>query len=118
MSGPGLPAVLIGESYSCHFEDSLGRFNITVPSMEVTPGTQYTCNITNIVQQFDGVQAGKFPTNSDTYLFIPCLFLVAVMHFSFVSSLVGIPFDTADIALTIFSCAAASRYAGWIKHKC
>ena len=67
MSGPGLPAVLGGESYSCHFEDNLGRFNITVPSMEVTPGTQYTCNITTIVQQFGGVQAGKFPTNGDTW---------------------------------------------------
>ena len=33
------------------------------------------------------------------------------MHFSFVSSLVGIPFDTADNALTIFNCTAGSRYA-------
>ena len=39
-------------------------------------------------------------------------FFFAVMHFSFVSSLVGIPFDTADNALTIFNCAAGSRYAG------
>ena len=61
MSGPGLPAVLGGESYSCHFEDSLVRFNITVPSVEVgSGGTQYTCNITNEVRLFGGVQAGRF----------------------------------------------------------
>ena len=60
MSGPGLPAVLGGESYSCHFEDSLGRFNITVPSVEVTPGAQYICNITKRVQQFGGVKASRF----------------------------------------------------------
>ena len=49
-----------GESYSCHFEDSLGRFNFTVASVEVgSGGTQYTCNITNQVQLFGGVQAGR-----------------------------------------------------------
>ena len=67
MSGPGLPAVLGVELFSCHFEDSLGRFNITVASMEVTPGTQYTCNITNIVQQFGEVQRGRLPTNGDSW---------------------------------------------------
>ena len=60
MSGPGLPAVLGGESYSCHFEDSRGRFNITVPSVEVgSDRTQYTCDITNDLQLFQGVQAGR-----------------------------------------------------------
>ena len=43
--------------------------------------------------------------------FLSLLFLVAVMHFSFVSSLGEIPFDTADNALTIFNCTAGSRYA-------
>ena len=46
-------------TYSCHLADSLGRFNITVPAMEVTPGTNYTCNITNRVPDYQGVQAGK-----------------------------------------------------------
>ena len=94
MSGPGLPAVLGGESYSCHFEDSQGRFNITVASMEVTPGTQYTCNITNIAQQFGGVQAGKFPTNGDTYM-------VMIVH----------PF-----AFFLFPCSDAfqfCKFSGW-----
>ncbi len=59
MGGPGLPTKLQNETYSCHFEDSLGRFNITVPAMEVIPGTDYTCNITNEVPDYKGVQAGK-----------------------------------------------------------
>ena len=58
VGGPGLPANLAGETYSCHLADSLGRFNITVPAMEVTPGTNYTCNITNRVPDYQGVQAG------------------------------------------------------------
>ena len=59
VGGPGLPINLEGETYSCHLEDSMGRFNITVPAMEVTPRTEYTCNITNEVPVYEGVQAGK-----------------------------------------------------------
>ena len=59
MGGLGLPTKLGDETYSCHFEDSLGRFNITVPAMEVIPNTNYTCNITNQVPDYQGVQAGK-----------------------------------------------------------
>jgi len=59
VSGLKLPAPLENESYSCHFEDSMGRFNITVPSVEVIPGTAYTCNITNQVPDYGGIQAGK-----------------------------------------------------------
>ena len=58
VGGVGLPARLEGESYSCHFEDSRGRFNITVPAVEQTPGTNYTCNITNQVPDYAGIQAG------------------------------------------------------------
>ena len=86
MSGPGLPAVLGGESYSCHFEDSLERFNITVPSVEVgSDRTQYTCDITNEVQLFGGVQAGRFflkPTNGSDRS-SPTFFLVCSDAFQF-----------------------------------
>ena len=37
--------------------------------------------------------------------------LLLVMQFSFVSSLVGLPFDTTNNALTIHRCAAATTYA-------
>jgi hypothetical protein len=70
VSNPGLPDTLVGESYSCHFEDTLGRFeNITVPAMEVTAGTAYTCDITNQVPRYAGIQAGRFgATVKQTYL--------------------------------------------------
>ena len=58
VGGPGLPANLDNETYMCHFEDSGGRFNITVPAMEVVPLIQYTCDITNQTFMYDGVQAG------------------------------------------------------------
>ncbi len=60
VGGPGLPTKIRDEVYSCFFEDSEGRFNITVPSVEVTQGTSYTCNITNQVPPFDGVKAGMY----------------------------------------------------------
>ena len=56
---PGLPALLINESYSCHLADLQGRFSpILVPAVEVVAGTQYTCNITGEVPSFNGSQAG------------------------------------------------------------
>ena len=58
VGGPGLPAKFIYENYLCHFEDSAGRFNITVQAEEIVEGTNYTCNITNLVPPYDGVQAG------------------------------------------------------------
>ena len=59
MGGPGLPSTLENETYSCHLEDSEGRFPpIIVSAVEVTPGTSYTCNITNQIPDYDGVQAG------------------------------------------------------------
>jgi hypothetical protein len=61
VSNPGLPDTLVGESYSCHFDDTFGRFeNITVPAIEVTPGTAYTCDITNQIPQYVGIKAGRF----------------------------------------------------------
>ena len=59
MGGLGLPAILGAETYSCHLEDNLRRFNITVPAVEVIPGTDYTCDITNQVPDYQGVQAGE-----------------------------------------------------------
>ncbi len=32
------------------------------------------------------------------------------MHFSFISSLIGVPFDRMNNSLTIFRCAATDRY--------
>ena len=58
VSGPGLPTKLDNETYSCHLADSEGRFVIIVPAVEVTTSTEYTCNITNNVPDFSGVQAG------------------------------------------------------------
>ncbi len=60
VGGPGLPTKIRDEVYSCFFEDSEGRFNIIVPSVEVTQGTCYTCNITNQVPLFNGVKAGMY----------------------------------------------------------
>ena len=38
------------------------------------------------------------------------VFLPLVMHFSFVSSLVNMPFDRTDNATTIYRCNATNRY--------
>ena len=66
VGGPGLPAKLRNETYSCYLEESLGRFNITVPAVEVNPSTDYTCNITNRVPDYEGIQAGE--DSSVTYI--------------------------------------------------
>ena len=60
MSGPGLPVKLPDETYSCFFEEVMGRFNISVPSVEVTAGVSYTCDITDQVASFDAVQVGMY----------------------------------------------------------
>ena len=62
VGGPGLPVRFPDESYFCHLADSEGRFAVNVSAVEVTPNTEYTCNITNQVPIFDGVQAGNFVT--------------------------------------------------------
>ncbi len=91
------------------FEDSEGRFNITVPSVEVTQGTSYTCNITNQVPLFNGVKAGMYVPMLLNH--IPILqHAPIVMHFSFISSLIGVPFDRTDNSLTVIRCAATDRY--------
>ena len=59
VGGPGLPARLFDESYFCHLADSEGRFAVNVSAVEVTSNTEYTCDITNQVPSFDGVQAGN-----------------------------------------------------------
>ena len=38
------------------------------------------------------------------------------MHFSFQSSLSGVPFDTTDNALTIFRCSSALQYVSVINN--
>ena len=70
VGGPGLPANLDNEAYMCHFEDGRGRFNITVPAMEVIPLTQYTCDITNQTFMYDGVQAGMHNSKVVKSMFI------------------------------------------------
>ncbi len=60
MNGPGLPAVLPGETYSCHLADNQGRYNITVPAITVEDGRNYTCNITNANFGYKGVISGRF----------------------------------------------------------
>ena len=60
MNGPGLPVKFPDETYSCFFEDVMGRFNIFVPLVEITAGTSYTCDITDQVPSFDEVQVGMY----------------------------------------------------------
>ena len=60
MGGPGLPVKLPDETYLCFFEEVMGRFNISVPSVEITAGTSYTCDITDQVPSFDEVQVGMY----------------------------------------------------------
>ena len=108
VSVPGLPAKLENESYRCQFEDSQGRFTITVPAMEAIPGSEYTCNITGQDFNFEGVQAGE-KINSFQCCTI-CYNLFLVTHFSFLSSLVDLPFGTTNNALTIHRCGVARTY--------
>ncbi len=60
MKGHELPAVLPGETYSCHLADDQGRYNITVPALTVENGRNYTCNITNANFNYEGVISGGF----------------------------------------------------------
>ena len=59
VSGPGLPALLPGENYSCHLADNEGRYNITVPAIAVSEGVNYTCDITNATFNYMGIQSGE-----------------------------------------------------------
>ncbi len=59
VNGPCLPAVLPGETYSCHLADNQGRYNITVPAITVVDGRNYTCNITNANLSYEGVISGR-----------------------------------------------------------
>ena len=57
---PGLPPLLVNESYQCQFADREGLRVITVDAEEVTPNTAYQCNITGRrIPTFTGVQLGK-----------------------------------------------------------
>ena len=56
---PGLPVLLHrNEMYMCLFEDSKGRFNITVPAVEVEPLTRYSCNIINQLREYSELNIG------------------------------------------------------------
>ena len=57
---PGLPPLLMNESYQCRFADGEGLRMITVDAEVVTPNTAYQCNITSErIPTFTGVQLGK-----------------------------------------------------------
>ena len=59
VSSPGLPAPLSGESFSCHLADSEDRFPpIVVPALEISPSTEFSCDITGLVPDYQGVTAG------------------------------------------------------------
>ena len=60
VSPPGLPVPLRNETYSCHLADSKGRFNITVPAVEVSPRTDYNCDIRGLVPDYQGLSAGLY----------------------------------------------------------
>ena len=55
---PGLPPLLINESYQCQFADREGRV-VTVNAEEVTPNTTYQCNLTGRTPSFTGALIGK-----------------------------------------------------------
>ena len=82
VGGPGLPVVLSDESYFCHLADSEGRFTINVSAVEVTANAEYTCDITNQVPNFDGVQAGNYYQKCFHYIMYS--FFSLVINFSFV----------------------------------
>ena len=59
VSGPGLPALLPNETYSCHLVDNERRYNITVPAIAVSEGVNYTCDITKATFNYVGIQSGE-----------------------------------------------------------
>ena len=65
---PGLPPLLPNESYWCRFADGGGGRMITVDADEVTPNTEYTCNISERVPPFTGVQLGELSVYNHTSL--------------------------------------------------
>ncbi|XP_064399093.1 plexin-A1-like isoform X2 [Halichondria panicea] len=87
LTSPGLPALLPGETFSCHVADSEGRFPpIIVPAVEVTQGTVYNCSIAEMVPDYAGV--------------------TATINLGFQSSLFNVPFDITNQALIIYRCSA------------
>ena len=73
VSGPGLPALLPNENYSCRLADTEGRYNITVPAIAVTEGVNYTCDITTATFNYMGIQSGESSSTPCTLLyFITC----------------------------------------------
>ena len=91
LTSPGLPALLPGETFSCHVADSEGRFPpIIVPAVEVTQGTVYNCSIAEMVPDYAGV--------------------TATINLGFQSSLFNVPFDITNQALIIYRCSAGERY--------
>ena len=55
---PGLPPPLDGESYECYFTAADGTSFFT-DAVEVMTNTQYVCNITEVVPDFQGASLGK-----------------------------------------------------------
>ena len=108
VSSPGLPAPLSGESFSCHLADSEDRFPpIVVPALEISPSTEFSCNITGLVPDYQGVTAGVCVcvcVFSVTYLLFH-----TVLNVGFESSLFTTPFDISNGALTIYRCSNGTR---------
>ena len=59
VSGPGLPALLPNETYSCHLAVNEERYNITVPAIVVSEGVNYTCDITMATFNYMGITSGQ-----------------------------------------------------------
>ena len=60
VSSPGLPPLLDGESYRCHFRESGGGgIEFTTEATEVTNNTVYTCDLNGTIPAFSGVKLGK-----------------------------------------------------------
>ena len=60
VSFPGLPPLLDGESYLCHFRESGdGGVVFTTEATEVTNNTVYTCDLNGTIPTFSGVKLGK-----------------------------------------------------------
>ena len=82
VSGPGLPALLPGETYSCHLADNGGRYNITVPARVVTEGVNYTCNITKAAFNYVGIMSGETSSTPCVYSWrLLCTLLYFIAYF-------------------------------------
>ena len=114
VSSPGLPPLLVGESYLCHFrERGDGGIEFTTEVTEVTNNVVYTCDLNGTIPAFSGVKLGKLV--EQTLAKYSCSMAHAHMSLpatdvSFISSLVEVPFGTEDNALTIYNCPTATRF--------